>query len=140
MLKRANIPPYEIIEVYCSTIRSVLEYACEIWHPGLTKQQSQQLELIQKRAFNIVYPNNSYDEALILTNTPPLSERRENRCKQFFLEICKPTHKLHNLLPPKCNVTRLRSKRQFAIPKARTNRVKSSPIYYGVYKYQDLLS
>ena len=139
LLKRANINPSDIITVYCSTIRSILEYACEVWHPGLTKQLSNQLELIQKRAFNIAYPDISYNDAIKMTNTLSLYQRREDRCKQFFIDICKEDHKLHHLLPPLSNTTHLRSKRHFTLPKVKTNRVKTSPILYGVFKYQDCL-
>jgi len=35
---------WTILCVYCSVIRSVLEYACAVWHPGLTKKLSQDIE------------------------------------------------------------------------------------------------
>jgi len=37
-LVRSGVPTFDILCVYCSVIRSVLEYACAVWHPGLTKQ------------------------------------------------------------------------------------------------------
>ena len=36
---RAGVPASDIVCVYTSIIRSVLEYACPVWHPGLTKQE-----------------------------------------------------------------------------------------------------
>ena len=38
-LFRAGVPASDIVCVYISRpiIRSVLEYACPVWHPGLTK-------------------------------------------------------------------------------------------------------
>ena len=36
-LIRSGVPTCDILRVYCSLIRSVLEYACAVWHPGLTK-------------------------------------------------------------------------------------------------------
>ena len=140
LLKRANISPTEIIEVYNSIIRSLLEYACEIWHPGLTKQQSNKLEMIQKRAFSIAFPENGYRDALQLTGNPSLHDRREKQCQKFFLDICDPNHKLHHFLPPKCKVAHLRSKRQYQLPKVKTNRLKTSPIFYGIFKFQHTLT
>ena len=139
LLKHSSIPSCEIIQVYCSIIRSVLEYACEIWHPSITAQQTRQLEIIQKRAFRIAYPDYSYEYALTISNIPTLSERREERCKQFFKEMHKHDHKLHYLLPPPCNVNSLRSKRKYNIPRVKTNRLKNSPIFYGVFNFQSNL-
>jgi hypothetical protein len=63
LLKRAGISPEDIIQIYCSIIRSVLEYACVIWHPSLTKLQNNKIELIQKRAVKIAYPDMVYEDA-----------------------------------------------------------------------------
>jgi hypothetical protein len=139
LLKRSNIPSNDIMNVYCSIVRSVLEYACEVWHPSITVQQTNQLELIQKRACRIAYPDLSYDDALLKCNLPTLQKRREERCIQFFKEVCNENHKLHHLLPPKCNTRSLRSNRQYNLPKVKTNRLKNSPIFYGIFKFQSLL-
>ena len=37
-LVRAGVPTCDVVCVYTSIIRSVLEYACPVWHPGLTKK------------------------------------------------------------------------------------------------------
>ena len=136
LLKRASIPSVEIVNVYCSIIRSLLEYDCEIWHTGLTKQQTKQIEVLQKRALKIAFPETSYDPALILGNIPTLENRRQDRCKKFFNDICKPNHKLHNLLPPRNTVSHLRTKREYHLPKVRTNRLKNSPVFYGIFNFQ----
>ena len=36
-LVRAGVPTCDVVCVYASIIRSVLEYACPVWHPGLKK-------------------------------------------------------------------------------------------------------
>jgi len=46
-LVRAGLPTSDILCVYCSIIRSVLEYACPVWHPGLTKKLSKDIERVQ---------------------------------------------------------------------------------------------
>jgi hypothetical protein len=136
LLKRADISPSDIVHVFCSIIRSLLEYACEVWSPGLTKEQSNQIELIQKRALNIVYPDTTYEQALTMCKLTTLKFRRQERCKKFFSDICKPNHRLHDLLPPKTTVSHLRKTRTFHLPKVRTNRLKNSPIFYGVFNFQ----
>ncbi len=64
LLKRACKSPSDIIDVYVSIKRSVLEYACEVWHPGLTREQSNTLEQLQVRALNVAYPELNYRKAL----------------------------------------------------------------------------
>ena len=53
---RAGIKSEDILIIYCSIIRSVLEYACQVWHPGLTKKQSSDIERVQKRCLRLIYP------------------------------------------------------------------------------------
>ena len=36
-LARSDVPTCDILCVYCLVIRSVLEHACAVWHPALTK-------------------------------------------------------------------------------------------------------
>jgi len=40
LFRGAGVPASDIECVYTSIIRSVLEYACPVWHPGLTKSIS----------------------------------------------------------------------------------------------------
>ena len=50
--------------VYTSIIPSVLEYACPVWHPGLTKKPSKDIECVQKRCLKLLFPALSYTESL----------------------------------------------------------------------------
>ncbi len=43
-LKRAGVQENELLDYYCSIIRSVVEYACPAWSTGITKGQSDSLE------------------------------------------------------------------------------------------------
>ena len=54
----------ELVQVYCSIVQSVLEYACPLW-AGLPKYLDDAIESVQKRALRIILPNFHYDEALI---------------------------------------------------------------------------
>jgi hypothetical protein len=84
ILTKAGLSQQDRLDVYHARIRPVLEYACQVWHPGLTKEQSDSLESIQKRVLKIVYKEVTYDEALELAKLPKLSVRRENMCKKLF--------------------------------------------------------
>jgi len=46
LLKRANVSIDKLVKVYCSLMRSVLEYACQIYHGGLTKTHLEKIESI----------------------------------------------------------------------------------------------
>jgi len=57
------------MQVYISIIRSVLEYASPVWHPGLSKAQANEIERIQKRCLRIIYPERTYTEALLFLDS-----------------------------------------------------------------------
>ena len=63
-LKRAGICASDLVLFYCSTIRSVLECACQVFHSSLPYYLSGELERIQKRALRIIFPCASYKSAL----------------------------------------------------------------------------
>ncbi len=77
-----------------------MEFACHVWHPGLTKEQSDSLESITERVFIVVYKDTNYKEALTLANLPKLSEYRENMCKKLFEQMKDKHYRLNKLLPP----------------------------------------
>ena len=54
-LKRSAVSVDDLYYFYVSAIRPVLEYACPVWHTSLTKEQTKQVESVQKRAFRIIY-------------------------------------------------------------------------------------
>ncbi len=136
LLRRAGRPPKDLVDIYCSTIRSVLEYAAEVWHPGLTKHQSECLEHIQKRILKIVYPDLDYECAMSISGLETLYIRRENICRSFFKKICRDDHKLHYLLPKPTNI-KTRSKNEYQMPLVKTERNKNSPINYCLFRFQE---
>ena len=69
-----------------------MEYACEVWHPGLTEYLSQDIEQLEKRDL-------SYSEALSDYNLKTLKQHCENMCKNFFCQMKKEDHKLNHLIP-----------------------------------------
>ena len=44
-------------DVYTKEVRSMVELAVPVWHPGLTKNQSDDIERIQKVSFKIILQN-----------------------------------------------------------------------------------
>jgi len=54
-LRRAGLPSGDLLYLYLTVIRPVLEYRCAVWHHGLTVPQSHKLESLQKRALRIIH-------------------------------------------------------------------------------------
>ncbi len=130
-LVRARVQQSDIVEIYCSIIRSVLEYACPVWHPGLSKKQSNDLERVQKRCLKFIFPHLSYDQALDQTRLEKLSARRERMTKEMFAEIKCSSHPLNSLLPHRSTETRTtRVTYPYEIPITKATRYGRSFIPY----------
>ena len=121
-LKRSGVALSELVLFYVTCIRPVLEYASPVFHRSLTNYISEDLELIQRRALRIIYPDLSYRVALETAGLLKLHERREKISTDLFDEIvCDPTHRLHSLLPQRKNCKyALRHNRDFTLPKCKT--------------------
>ena len=79
-LKKCRLTDRQLILVYCSIIRSVLEYASHAW-AGLTQYLSDQTESIQKRALKIIFPSLCYEDALTSTLIiPDITKTSSNNC------------------------------------------------------------
>ena len=137
MLRRAKVSGEDIMQIFSSKIRPVLEYASPVWHPGLTCEQSDDIEAIQKRACHIAYPTMSYEECLQTFNIPTLKERRHEQCRQLFVKIQTPTDKLNRILPKeRDNVRNIRKLNKFPLPKVHTNSYKNSFLPYVLFNCQ----
>ena len=45
-LKRAGLPPQQLLHFYATVIRPVLEYCAPVWHYAITRSEAEQLESI----------------------------------------------------------------------------------------------
>ncbi len=137
LLKRSGASPHDIIKVYTSIIRPVMEYACPVWHSSLTKSQASLLENVQRRALKIAYPDIDYESAMVTSGIVSLSERRTELCRKRFAKIQRPDDKLHHLLPEQRNTPySLRCAKRLCVPRARTNRFKYSFIPWALANCQ----
>jgi hypothetical protein len=133
-LVKIGVATNDIITVYCSIIRSVLEYACPVWHCGLTQTQTRDIEVVQKRCLKIVFPDLSYNDALCVSGLERLNFRRERMVRELFSDIKNPAHILHDILPLKrCSSSvSTRNDYPYELPIARTMRYSSSFIPYCI--------
>jgi len=136
-LARMQTSVADLLCVYCSIVRSVLEYASPAWHCGLTKTQSCEIERVQKRCLRIIFPLLSYRSALLLSGLERLSTRREKAARDLFAQIKHSTHPLNSLLTvknkPTCGAV-TRDSYPYVVPRPKTNRMSNSLIIYGLLR------
>ena len=78
-----------------------MEYGAQVWNGSLTKDQSNNIERIQKRALGIIYSEYDYNRVLNHAQLKTLKDRRDHICVDLIKRMLNPHHKLHNLLPEK---------------------------------------
>jgi len=127
-LKKAGLPWRDMVSVYISKIRSLLEYACEAWHPGLNTYLHKDIESIQVRAMRIIFSRDiTYPDALHTANLLTLKERRDALCIKFGKKMEHLDHKLHHLLQVKRQyIYNLRQQPIYESNKTKTTRANGS--------------
>ena len=134
--KKFHFSHETLITLYQWFIRTSLEYAAPVWHPGLTQRQHDQLERVQKRVLRIImWPNYpGYEAALAQCNMSSLRERREKLTLRLGLSMLRsPRHR--GLLPPTLRAVHGRNTRynqRLRPVQCRTERRKKSFIPYVV--------
>ena len=135
-LKPFRLPIEDLILVYTGYIRPIVEYAVPVWHSGLTKKQTAQIERIQKRALRIILGTQyfSYHHALQITKLQSLHERRRELCLRFAKSLQCSAEFRDWLPPPRISryTNSLRNVQTHRAIKCRTERYKDSPIPYLV--------
>ena len=136
ILQRAKVSVDKMLAIYCFIVRPVVEYACQVWHGALTKEQTDTIENIQERALHIIMPDVSYELAMQIANLTTLSSRRVELCKMLFVKIQNENHRLHHLLPPvKKHSHDIRDGNKYELPKV-FKRTRKSFINWCLYNLQ----
>ena len=87
LLKPAGVNPNDILKVYISNVRSILEYAIQVWQ-DIPEYLSDRIECIQNRALRIIYPEcTAYNQALSEANVSSLANRRVSLCRRFVSDM-----------------------------------------------------
>lgn len=126
-LRRCGLSNNDLLTYYQTMVRPILEYACPVWHAGLTIGESELLEHIQKRALKTIYYGLSYEAALQISHLDHLSARRERLSKKFFTTICDSDSKLNYLLKKRPPTNHdIRNPQLYHCPIPKTERYKGS--------------
>ena len=120
-----------IIDVYKKEIRTVLEYAVQVWNGALTRKDSDKIERVQKIVIKFLLRQKyqSYTDACEYLQLEKLSTRRDQLCLKFVQKEYKNSTNFFKII--KNQNRRLVSKKKFVHePKTRTKRHYSSPYVY----------
>ena len=132
LLKRFGMPTSDLITLFTSYIRPILEYCCIVWHSSLTLQQIATIETIQKRALRMILGTQyeSYDQALLSCNMISLKARRDELCRKFAAQLFR---NFRDWLPEARSSRRqLRNGDKLIETRCRTERYRKSAIPYIV--------
>ncbi|KAK8371864.1 hypothetical protein O3P69_011851 [Scylla paramamosain] len=121
----------QLVQLNCQRIRPVLEYACPVWHSGLTTAQRTTLERVQKRVCRIILGGsyNSYTATLTTFGLLSLEDRRGQLSFSFGEKMKENDHL--QLLPQRAP-SRYQTRHSARLPpvRCRTERYRNSTIPY----------
>ena len=131
-LKQICANDEELLDVYCKQIRSVLEYAAVVWHPGLTVANTNSIERVQKACLAIIMGQRyiSYNNALQLASLDRLDTRREALCLKFARNAIKYLKFSNWFVEDSKIVNTTRLKKNLKDVNTRTRRFRQSTIPY----------
>ena len=86
VLRKSGLPPADLIQVYCSLVRPILEFASPVW-AALPTCLVQLVEGVQKSILRIILPDCSYELVLVSCGLPTLLVRRDEACRRFISNI-----------------------------------------------------
>ena len=122
----------DLKDVFIKQIRSILEFGVPVWNSSLTKEDSLDIERVQKAFLHLALGSQyqNYESALERCNLATLESRRTKLCTTFAHKSAKhPKHK--HWFEPNLDVPATRScKPQYRLPLARLGRYNNSPIPY----------
>ena len=138
ILKKCGVDVADIVVVYCSLVRPILEYA-SVCFANLPKYLSLDLERVQKRALAIIFPDLSYKNALEVANLQLLDDRRSSACQDFIASL-QPSNPLYNIVKGQLRSAthryNFRNSNNIHLKPTRTDRFK----HFVTHKYAKLIS
>ena len=133
-LRKYGASVEDMLAIFHTYIRPIFEYACAVWHPALTKHQSHQIELIQKRICKIILGKDymSYESARQTLSITTLEERRKDLVLKFGQQVLNSDRHCHLLPNQRETAYNLRRSNRFPTPLCKTNRFQNSTIPYVI--------
>ena len=119
----------DLVSIYTSFVRPILEYAAPAWSGAMSIKQCNDLERVQKRACRIILADDykRYSDALQICNIETLQCRRNQLCQSFAKTL--PSSVLQRILPKKSDSGyQLRKSGLLGEFHCRTERFRKSPL------------
>ena len=130
-LKRANINNNMLLNVYLVMLRPLLEYCHVIYHSMLSKEMSDRLESLQRKALRIIYGFGiPYEELLAIANVSTLQERRNEASIQFANKLVQSERFKRYFPINNCDGVETRRRRKYLEENCRTSRLYNSPLFF----------
>ena len=130
-LKNSGLSVTDLVKIYTSVLRPVLEFACVTFGLMLSNDLSNVIERLQLRVFKIIYGLHvSYTTALETSGLKTLKTRRQELLQNFAqktLQNPKFSHKWFPLAPETNHDTPFPKK--FLEEESRTARLYNSPLF-----------
>ena len=128
--KKNGIPTEKLKDIYCSVMRSVLEYSGVVYHSLLTKYETNLLERVQKRALRAIYGyDHSYEELLVKSGLRSLEERRALALSKFAHKTAKNDKYNESWFPMRDHQRLTRFSSPYQEERAGGNRLYRSPLF-----------
>ena len=126
-------PVEDLKVIYILFISSLLEQSATVWHSSLTRENSDDLERVQKSALKIILGNRyyGYKKALNQLDLESLEDRREVLCLKFARK-CLKNKKTQHLFPlnAKKHQMKTREPLKCQVQHANTERLRKSALIY----------
>ena len=130
-LRRARINSRHMTKIYCSMIRSAMEYSSVIYGGFLTQQQSDELERLQATSLHIIWGwDMSYQKVLTVSGLETMEARRKKAFEKFTMKAYKDRRYREAwfpLRPP--DQHSLRTRRPFQEEAAGHERLRNTPVH-----------
>ena len=100
IMKKYRPPLTQMVQIYTTYIRPLIEYCTPVFHAGLTARQASQIEKVQKRALKLIGGfDKSYQQLLNEMKLDSLADRREQLCFRLAKQMLGSSNH-RDLFPP----------------------------------------
>ena len=129
-LKRSGISGMQLFKLYTVFVRPLIESNCVIYDSMLTKYQSDQIELMQKRVLRLCFGSNThYNDSCSTFAISKLKARRTEAVRKFVAKNMVNQRFSEKWFKPRpADENNLRNRRPYIEDKARTRRFQKSPL------------
>ena len=128
-LRNAGMPANDLVAVYKSTIRSVLEYAAPVMSPMMNDSMHKKFKKVEKMSLRAIFGfQHDYDDLLDIAAVTTVRSRLESATVKFAESL--PGSKFAHWIPevpPRLHD--LRNPRRYQEFRANTERLRNSPLF-----------